>query len=133
MRNVVTANGVEPSDTSYLNIASSVVPVYDICGVGQRIICMRYLPLVFEYSLDLRFVHLDMMVFEKRNEVCHAEGYAVGMMNVHEFVEQFCHVKLLSATTGIHNPFEGRCAKVACGEPHTALYSGVHQAMLQEV
>ena len=87
MRNVDAADGVESPDTSYLTVASSVVPVYDICGVGQGIVCMRYMPLVFEYSLDLRFVHLDMMVFEKRNEVCHAEGYAVGMVGIHDFVE----------------------------------------------
>ena len=64
MRNVITADGIEASDATHFSIACSVVSVYDICGVRKRIVSMRYLPQVFEYSLDLSFVHLDMMVFE---------------------------------------------------------------------
>ena len=64
MRNVVMTDGVESPDATHFSIASSVVSVYDICGVRKRIVSMRYLPQVFEYSLDLSFVHLDMMVFE---------------------------------------------------------------------
>ena len=133
MRNVITADGVESPDATYFSIASSVVSVYDICGVGQRIVSMRHLPQVFEYSLDLCFVHLDVMVFEQGNQVCHAERNAVGMVGIHDFVEQFCHVQFQAATTGIHDSFECCRAKVACGEPHAALYPGVHLAMQQKI
>ena len=64
MRNVVMTDGVESPDATHFSIASSVISVYDICVVGQRIVSMRHMSQVFEYSLDLRFVHLDVMVFE---------------------------------------------------------------------
>lgn len=133
MRNVVTTNGIEAPDATHFNIACNVVSVYDICGVRQRIVSMRYLPMVFEYLFDLRFVHLDMMVFEQGNQVCHAERNAVDMVGIHDFVEQFCHIQLQATATGIYDPFECCRAKVAGGEPHAALYSGVHLAMQQEV
>ncbi len=47
MRNVITADGVEAPNTTYFSIASSIVPVYDISGVGQSIVSMRHLPQVF--------------------------------------------------------------------------------------
>ena len=47
MRNVITADGVEAPNTTYFRIARSIVPVYDISGVGQGIVSMRHLPQVF--------------------------------------------------------------------------------------
>ena len=44
MRNVITADGVEAPYATYFSIARSIVPVYDISGVGQGIFCMRHFP-----------------------------------------------------------------------------------------